>query len=313
MSSGAWKYGSLFVDGVDVFERYGVYVIDGGWDSLLAFPPLKTVSSNDWQEEDGLECDLAEPVLDTRSVTLKFAVSGAVKNLYGFLALLADKGVHEFRCEEVGRTFRLRLVSQSSLEYYSLLGFVSLKFADDYPLDGYTYAAPTGGGVTPQTGFKLDGVPFSDYGVVLLEGSVAEIARVPNVKTALLRNITTQAGAVYDGDSPVTFKSADVKLTCLLRAAGLEEMWRNWYALLHDLIQPEARRLYARPLQREYPCHYKSCSVSDFSTVGRVWLEFTLTLTLIGSPSDVPDTLRLLESGALRFTSGGALRLVLEK
>ncbi len=276
------KYGCLFVDGVDVFERFGVYVIDGGWDSLLAFPPLKTVPSNDWQEEDGLECDLSAPVLNTRDVTLKFAVRGEVENLYGFLSLLSDKAVHSFRCEEIGRTFRLRLVSQSSLEYYGLLGFVSLKFADDYPLDGYTYEAPTDGGIAPQTDYKIDGVPFSDYGVVLLQGSVAEIARVPSVKTALLRNITTQEGAEYDGDSPVTYKSADINLPCLLRAGTLTEMWRNWYALLYDLTQPEERTLYCSLLQCEIPCHYKSCAVSDFSIAGRIWIQFTLTLTTIG-------------------------------
>ena len=305
------KYGCLFIDGVDVYERYGVYVIDGGWDGLIAFPPLKTVPSNDWQEEDGLECDLSAPVLNTRDVTLKFAVKGEVGNLHGFLTLLSDKAVHEFRCEEVGRTFRLRLVSQSSLDYYSLLGFLSLKFADDYPLDGYTYEAPTGGGIAPQTGYRLDGVPFSDYGVVLLQGSVSEIARVPSVKTALLRNITTQPGAEYDGDGPVTYKSADVKLTCLLRAGGLAEMWCNWYALLHDLTQPGERRLYCRPLQREYPCHYKSCSVSDFSATGRVWLQFSLTLTVICSPLDVPDILRTVNGeAALRFTSSGEFRFI---
>lgn len=281
------KTGCLYVDDVDVYTAYGVYVIDGGWGGLVAFPPLKSVTSNDWQEEDGLECDLSSPVLDTRTVTIKFAVAGDAENLYDFIALLSNAAVHEFRCEEIGHTFRLRLVGQSSLEYYEQLGFVALKFADDYPLNGYTYVAPTGGGIAARDGYKLDGVPFSDYGVILLQGTAAEMARVPSVKTALLRNIDTQEGAIYDTDSPVTFKSADIALPCLLRARTLAEMWQNWYALLYNLSLPGERTLYCRSLQREFPCHYKSCSVTTFSADVPVWVEFTLTLAVFGAPTIV--------------------------
>ena len=60
--------GRLFIDGGDAYLQYGAYVVNGGWNELVAYPPLKPVESNDWQEEDGIEADLSAPVLDTREV-----------------------------------------------------------------------------------------------------------------------------------------------------------------------------------------------------------------------------------------------------
>ena len=307
------KSGCLYIDGVDVYTEYGVYVIEGGWMELVNLPPLKTVTSNDWQEEDGVEVDTESFVLNTREVTLKFAVSGAYSRIAQFIEYLSDRTVHTFLCAEIGRTFRLRLVSTASLEYLPLLGFLSMKFADDYPLDGYTYAEPTGGGLAAIDAYRIDGVRFSDYGVRLLKGSLAEVLKTPNVKTALLRNIPSQAGAIYDTEGVVTYKTKDVKLTCLLRADSLSEMWRNYYALLYNLVRPMQHVLYVDALGQSFDCYYKSCSVSDFVPTGRVWLQFTLTLTFTGDSRIIvtEPALRFVNSAAsLRFTSSGAVRFI---
>jgi len=295
--------GRLYIDGIDVFLTYGVYVVQGGWNSLLAYPPLKTVTSNDWQEEDGIEADLSAPVLNTRDVTLKFAISGADSRYGDFLTLLGDRAYHEFRCEEVGRSFRLRLVSHSSLETAPLLGFLSVKFADDFPMFGYTYAPPVDTGIPPSDAYTIDGVPFSEYGVRVLQGSLSEVLKGGAAKQALLRNIPTLSGAVYDSGANVTYKTKDVKLTCLLRADDTDTMWRNYYALLHDLVQPDERLLGVAEIEQEFACYYKSCSVSDFDASGRVWLQFTLTLTFTGSYRiDEDDMVLASEDGIIIFT-----------
>ena len=49
--------GRFYIDGKDAFTEYGIYVQEGGYNELVAFPPLKAVTSNDWQEEDGGEPD----------------------------------------------------------------------------------------------------------------------------------------------------------------------------------------------------------------------------------------------------------------
>lgn len=63
--------GRFYIDGKDAFTEYGIYVQEGGYNELVAFPPLKAVTSNDWQEEDGIEPDLSEPTLNTKEFFLK--------------------------------------------------------------------------------------------------------------------------------------------------------------------------------------------------------------------------------------------------
>lgn len=283
--------GRLFIDDLDAYDEYGIYVVEGGWNELVAFPPLKAVKYNDWQEEDGEQCDLSAPVLNTHEVTIKFAVRGndAISAYETFLTALGTGIYHEFTCTSIGRSFSLRLVSHSSLDIANRLGFLSVKFADDFPLRDYTYVAPIST-VIQASDYKLDGTNLSQYGVRVLKGSLSEVLKGSSVKPAMLRNIPSQGGAIYDADAPVKLKGRDVKLTCNLRASTLSEFWRNYNALLYDLTKPNTRSLYVAATGQSYPFYYKSGAVSDFHPrgFGKVWLDFTLTLhfTLQATPED---------------------------
>lgn len=270
--------GRLYVDGYDVYARFGVYVADNGWASLVAYPPLKSYEQNDWQEEDGVEADLSAPVLNTREVSLTFAIAGIYSRYFDFVELLSDRAYHTFECAFVGRTYKLRLVSQSSRTYAVTFGLETLKFADDFPFYGYTYQAPSSR-VLPCGDYLIDGLRTTDYGVRILQGSFAEVLKTAAVKQNMLRNIDTQTGATYDNEGAVTYKAKDVKLTCLLHADTLTELWRNYDALLHDLIQPEERTLHVTELEQDFPFCYKSCTVEEFCPTGRIWMKFALTVT----------------------------------
>lgn len=268
--------GRLFIDGIDAYQRYTVAVLLGGWNELVAMPPLKAVDYNDWQEEDGVEADLSAPVLNTREVQIKFASAGG--NWEAFLSKLSDGAYHEFDCRHIGRNYTLRLVSEGTRTTLRTLVTSTLKFADDFPLHGYEYVPPVSS-IAQVRDYLIDGRPFTDYGVRILQGSLAEIGKSAAVKTNLLRNIKTVSGATYDPLN-VTYKSKDVKLYCLARAESVEQLWRNYDALLYDLIRPYAHVLWANKMGESYFCSYKSCSVSDFFPQDKVWLQFTLTLTI---------------------------------
>ena len=269
--------GRLYIDGKDVYTEYGVYVVKGGWNELIAYPPLKTVESNDWQEMDGIEADLSAPVLDTREIQLKVAFTGFDSRFFALIRHLSDGAYHTFDCRHIERTYRLRLVSQPNLSVAQALGAVTMKFADDFPLSGYTYKKPASN-VAAYDDYTFDGVKFTDYGVRVLKGTLDEVKKMPTVKTNLLRNISTQMGALYDGKN-VTYKSKDVKINCLMRADTLDELWRNYDTLLYDLILPNTHNLWVRELNKEFPFYYKSCQVTEFYPTDKIWLQFTLTVT----------------------------------
>jgi len=294
----------LFIDGRDAYLQYGVYVVSGGWNELVAYPPLKSVDSNDWQEEDGIEADLSEPMLDTHEVSVKFAFGGLFSRFCAFIEVLSDGAYHVFDCAHIQRKYKLRMTQHPNLEIAKQLGTATIKFADDFPLNGYEYIEPSSG-VIASDDYLLDERPLTDYGCRVLQGSLAEVMKTPNVKENLLRNIKTETGVIYDGKT-VTFKTKDVKLSCLMRADTLTELWRNYDALLYDLIQPEERLLYVSELEHEFPCHYKSCSVSDFYPDEKIWLQFTLTLTFTGSfRLDDDDFVLASEDSIIVFTEDG--------
>lgn len=269
----------LYVDGIDIYLEYGVYVPDNDWASLVAYPSLKTPDQNDWQEEDGIEVDLSAPVLDTREVRLSFLLNDVYGSFSDFLALVSDGAFHTFDVVTIQRTFKLRLVSQGKIECSDIFRRETLVFADDYPLDGYTYVAPQSG-LPSSDAYAVDDIPTTDYGMRVLAGTLAEVVKTPAVKTGLLRNINTQAGAIYDSGAQVFFKSKDVKLNCLFRAESLPELWRNYYAFLHDLIKPGERLLYVKDYEQELPFYYRSCSVKEFFPEGRIWIGITITIRL---------------------------------
>jgi hypothetical protein len=157
----------LLIDGQDIYSQYFVLVAASGYKDLAAFPPLKSVESNDWAEEDGAEFDLSAPRLDSREFSIHFAFYGNDARFGSFIKLLSDGAYHDFNFIEIGKTYRLRLVSQPDMSQVQTLGKFSLKFADDFPLSGYTYSEPQSN-IVPQRGYELDGRDLSDYGIYIL-------------------------------------------------------------------------------------------------------------------------------------------------
>lgn len=268
--------GRLYIDGQDVYKQFSMYVTDNGYNELIAMPPLKSVTSNDWQEEDGIETDLSAPVLNNREIAVRFALPGLFSRYLAFIEYLSDGAYHEFNFARIKRTFTLRLVSSSNADLAKMFGFVTLKFADDFPMKDYEYKVPNSSMPTAND-YTIDGDSFTDYGMRILQGSLTEVQKLPSVKTNLLRNLKCSNGAIYDAKN-VTYKSKDVKLYCLMRANTLDELWRNYDALLYDLIRPNERLLWVDELDKEFPCHYKSCSVQEFFPEDKIWLKFTITL-----------------------------------
>lgn len=265
--------GRLLIDGVDVFKTYGVYVTQGGWNELVSMPNLKEITKNDWQEEDGIEADLTAPVLDTKNVSVKFCISTEFDRHFEFLSLLSKGAYHTFECISICRTFKLRMISANSLTLSNGIGLLTIRFANDFPLMGYSYNEPMSG-LLANDRWILDNRPLTDYGCRLLLGTISEVTKPSEAKQNLLQNYKAAAGANYDSER-VTFKSKDVKLNCLMTANTLEELWRNYDALLYDLTRPNERILYNSDIEHGFPFYYKSCQVQEFLPT-ECWIRMTL-------------------------------------
>ena len=283
--------GRLYIGGEDVWDVCYVCTAFGGFNELIAFPPLKTPPANDWYEERGFDPDLSAPVLDTREVTLHLSATDE-EDYAVTLAMLHKKPVVDVRAPSIGRSWSLRFVAPTDSAHSSTFG---LKFADDTPMQGYTYQPPNAEkerewilSTSRRDKFVITESPkrsFADYGARVLGDVDDEMERRNEVKTGLLRKFSTKPGAFYDKAALFCEKGGDRQVRLLMRADTLAELWRNYDALLFDLIRPGARRY------RNAPFYYSSCRVDKFiPDEPRPWLQFTLTLTFYaGSSNDSYD------------------------
>ena len=98
-----------------------------------------------------------------------------------------------------------------------------------------------------------------------------------------------------------------------MKAASLTELWRNYNALLYDLVRPEQRLLYSDETGNEYPCHYKSCSVSEFYASDKIWLKFTVTVCFISFRLEDDEFVLATETRELVVTEDGEFAIDLRK
>lgn len=308
--------GQLLIDGIDMYAAYGISIIKGSYNNLVAFPTLKELGKNDWPEEDGQEFDLSIIALDTSEISIEFGFRDDL-GFGGLIALLSDMGYHDFRFPTLDRTYRLRLSSQGNYTIYPRLEIAKIAFANDFPREAnYEYQEPANSIPMPK-GYEIDNKDLSDYGVTILQGSNAEILKAPAVKKNLLQNFKRQDGAIYDGEV-VKFQTKEVSLKCLMRAGTIEEFWRNRDALLHDLTRLSAktddegyeysdaeRIFYCDEWSESYPCYYKSCQTSNLMLNGGVWWEFTLKLVFTSFRIGETEFLLASEAGEFIITEDG--------
>lgn len=295
--------GAFYIDGIDIYAKYGVVITDGGYNDLLRFPALKDPEVNDWPEEDGIEVDLDAPALEAKEVQISFACN--YPDAGDFISMISRPGYHILRITDLAQEWRLRLLTQTACKDYSRAVTFALKFADDFSArsDNYT-PAPGSGLVLPISEYEIDDVPLSQYGIEVI-GGWDDLLKSPTVKQNLTRSFATSDGQIYDADH-VVFNSKETTLTCCLSAVSTEKFWECYTAFFNDLIQPGERRLYWDYTGEEYPCYYKKSS--GFRVVSLrdpVVIEFNLTLVFTVFRIGETEYLLATEDGIFIETEDG--------
>lgn len=260
-------------------QQYLCTLREGSVKALLAYPPLKAYTSNDWHEEDGIEADLSAPVLDARQFDLPLYF-GSLDGYRTFFAKLSETSYHTVEVPEIGYSKKLRYVSagQPTVIYDMILA--SVRFSDDYPLDGYVYQAPTYNAVSGGL-WGIDGHSFDSYGIQILEGSRSNAWKLPPVKENLTRNIATLPGVIHD-DHASKSKSQDITIKCYMSHDAAEAFTAAWNALLYDLSKPGARTIHGDIFGGlTMTAVYKSSTVGEALVSNGIHVVFDLVFTTL--------------------------------
>lgn len=320
--------GRLFIDGKDAFSEYGVFVEQYGYKGLIQMPQFKDIVTTEWDEYDGEEPDLENPILDTKTFGIMFCITDTVGagDLY---ELISDKAYHVFQFVELERSYKLRLVSNPAYSSFVKLGTFTLNFADDFPpvvitdetdtdsLDEYNLIlnqspfskAPAG---FKQKGYTLDDVDFSLFGVYLIEGTLDNLNKAPEVRSNLKIDTKNKAGITYD-DENVNYRAKDAALNLFIHADGIADFWKRWNALFTALLQPGQRNIYIDDTLEDYECYYKSNAVRRFDILqnGKVWCEFTVTMRFTNTRPTGNYLVLATEDGELVITEEDGSVIVL--
>jgi hypothetical protein len=270
----------LYIDGAPL-EDLGVILAPDSYKSLLQFPALKSVKTNDWAEHDYIEADLHNPTLSKRTVTLNFHANG-LDGYERFMAHLETKANFEWNFADLGVFIVLRVDSNSLKHTSEKWQSFSISFYDDEPYSPNSLLVPQwhlgGGGIT------LDDEGLDKFGVYVLDGTTDKIRQQGKVKQRLTIDDNSENGAVYDGGGTIQIASNEISVKCLIRAASMPVCVRNYYTLLNRIVAPELRCLFVGSLSEMIDCYYKSATCEDVClklNSGNAGIAFTLTFTVV--------------------------------
>ena len=274
----------LYINGNDAFLRYGVLLAQGGINDLLKYPTRKAYLYNDWFEQEGIDADLSEPLFEPKEVNLTFYASSD-SNLEEFVTDLTRSVYHTFEDKLLKRTFKLRLIRQTAVSLMNGFYFTTIAFADDFTAEEMTKSSsyPVSSALLPDTGYSIDGVNLKDFDVAVLQGTDESLRNIVDVKQNVLHSSKYSNALVYDDEQGyLTPTAKDATLKCLMRAENLEDLWNNWQALF-SLLTRQGYRTLGRENLQSYMFVYKSCEIALFYPTDKIWLEFNLTITVIGN------------------------------
>lgn len=262
------------INNINIQTTYRTYLLDNNYKDILCFPPLKKLSSNDWAEYYGKEYDTDNPQLDTISFSLSFI---SKSNQYDpFISFLTAQTYNDFHFEELGKSFRFRFIGVKKAKEEQ--GYISFEvtFANDTPLQGYTYIAPND--TLPPSGFTIDNIDLSKYGIYLLEENESNLLKSYEVKEHLTTTSNTIMGVQY-AEYPNVFKERTLELLCYIKQP-INRFWKLYEALLYNLSQRGERPINA--LGSTFKAIYQKASVKEvLLTRDTLRVEFTLYFVVV--------------------------------
>lgn len=137
--------GKWFINGIDIYFTFGVYIVEGGIYELLQYPPLKAPRSMDYFERNGIEVDLSSPKLNFKEFEMKFAVKSN-GNFNGFISLINGGDYVVFEDKHLWIHRKIRSVGIKTYVDAPIV-MATIQFIDDFPIQNRNMVSPSAVGI----------------------------------------------------------------------------------------------------------------------------------------------------------------------
>lgn len=299
----------------DLWQQWGLLPAPEAIKAIMQFPKAKKAKQTDWAEWEGFSVSQERLMLESRTGAIDLIATdiGRAMEFWEEATTAAEAdtapkaaGIYFDSTLLACHEWQLRLTGVSSLNYLRKTGKISLSFTEDSPDGARAYMkaiAPTDytdpgrrirrQGVaigTEYGGDQVGIVPLSDIGVWVLDGTEDSLKKPAALKERLITKNGGTDGQKSSAGGRGVPKSRDVVLK-LLVVDDFHEAHHKYLMLFALLLRPGVKILRAECIEGELLCIYKQSSITRARplkprTAGgtpRLWLEFSLTLTVCKS------------------------------
>lgn len=274
---------SFLIDGLDSFEHFGMIVTEGGYNDLVVYAPTKEVNISNYKEVDGITADLSNVCLKNKLVNIRFGILGSIDKYRNFIKKISDKAYHTFGFMQIGLTEKLRYVSESSFSYNGKFTLATVQFSDDFPKKWYseTWMIPTEiKPFVPISNLEINDINIACYGLRNLSGALDSILRTPKAKAGTTIENRIMDSVFYD-NTDIKLEGKEISINLLMKARDMAEFWEQYREFQRLLCTYGAKKLYHADLNSTFWFYFKSCSVKEFSPIGKIWFTFSITLQIL--------------------------------
>ncbi len=288
---------TLYINGEDIREDYGVISVQGNVARMLALPKFKPLKVNRWREGIGHEADLStQPVFASKDFTLRLA-GGGVRDV---VESMMSGEYTELSCDGTPVSFtKCRLRGVTSFGILDGMETADLQISsDDDPrtaLSAYAAYIPAVTGSEPSAesriGIDVPGQSMNwhyldELGIRVLGGFTGSVLFPGTPKSGMLRDVSTVAGMIFDS-STANEDNRDADRTLLLPlllhfGTSRQDFWSRLGTLLYWLTFGEVR-IYENITGNTYlRCYYESMAVQEYMPSGIVpWIRFNVNLKVM--------------------------------
>lgn len=256
----------MMIDGRNIKTEYGCTLTFEGdsisqfnLSSVLRYPDRETVEFRNWAEINGIDPDLSDFNVKSKSVKLQFLMEADTLELFWtrYRKLIADITLpkpHTFVFEDLGeRTYRYDANSSFShpmpFNAGKNLTLITLDFIEEKPYvreDRVPFSTSA-----PKGQFSINGYDFGEFGLHV-ESGTDDLLKYPSMKDPFTDGKTVDF-------STITLSHKEVKFDLWQIAKSKEEFLRNHAAFWNALAKPGTIDLYINILDAVTGIYYNSC------------------------------------------------------
>lgn len=315
--------GSCIIDGTDIYEAFGVFILKGGLNDLLCFPARREPQQNKWFESDSVDADLTEALFEEKKVNIDFYLKGNDPVNYlgryeNFFKFIAVPVYHTVYIRDLNASFELRYVNCPEFRQGKKLthgGKVASDFRIEFSMDDpVTWLSrdslPPVSRRHASSYFKLDGIDLSLYGIIV-EKAYSSVFHYPKPKSGLVRKFRHLNGQWADtGIDRYRFEQKEITMECSMLTRSLDEFWNN-FRYLFSILSKTNDYLELESLANGHvmKCYYKDMTnlkkVTPFRENNELICRFTLNLVCVDSRIPEIEFFLATEDGSFIETEDG--------